>query len=168
MLPVFIFSAVLILIVIVSAIIGMARGFVKSIAKFVQYVVAYIVANRCYVLVASLFMKIPFLANMTSDVEMPDIPEGTGFFERIGKIVSYVASGIFAGLFIFAQKKTADGMDILDSNLVMFAAAAVMSFCVPLGQLYALQWLLEELLSLPWVLMASSMMSISPSPGQVL
>ncbi|MBO4354094.1 MAG: CvpA family protein [Clostridia bacterium] len=97
MLPVFIFSAVLILIVIVSAIIGMARGFVKSIAKFVQYVVAYIVANRCYVLVASLFMKIPFLANMTSDVEMPDIPEGTGFFERIGKIVSYVASGIFSG-----------------------------------------------------------------------
>ncbi|MBO4297297.1 MAG: DMT family transporter [Clostridia bacterium] len=46
----------------------------------------------------------------------------------------YAASGIFAGLFVFAQKKTADGMDILDSNLVMFAAAAVMSFCAPLSQ----------------------------------
>ena len=28
--------------------------------------------------------------------------------------------------------------------------------------------MLEELLSLPWVLMAYSMMSISPSPGQVV
>ena len=46
----------------------------------------------------------------------------------------YVASGIFAGLFVFAQKKTADGIDVLDSNLIMFAMAAVMSFGVPLGQ----------------------------------
>ena len=46
----------------------------------------------------------------------------------------YVASGIFAGLFVFAQKKTADGIDVLDSNLIMFSMAAVMSFGVPLGQ----------------------------------
>ena len=57
----------------------------------------------------------------------------------------YVASGVFAGLFVFAQKKTADGMDILDSNLVMFGAAAVMSFCVPLGRGEALPSALPDL-----------------------
>ena len=46
----------------------------------------------------------------------------------------YVASGICAGLFVFAQKKVAYDFDILDSNLFMFSAAAVMAFLVPLGQ----------------------------------
>jgi len=46
----------------------------------------------------------------------------------------YVAAGIFAGLFIFAQKKVAADFDILDSNLFMFAAAAALSFLVPVAQ----------------------------------
>ena len=48
--------------------------------------------------------------------------------------VLYVVSGIFAGLFVFAQKKVADDFDILDSNLFMFALAAVLAFFVPLGE----------------------------------
>lgn len=40
----------------------------------------------------------------------------------------FVVSGMFAGCHVFAQKKVADHMDILDSNLVMFLFASVFSF----------------------------------------
>ena len=46
----------------------------------------------------------------------------------------YVFSGIFAGLFVFAQKKVADHFDVLDSNLVMFAMASLMAVVVPIAQ----------------------------------
>ncbi len=48
--------------------------------------------------------------------------------------VLYIIAGIFAGLFVFAQKKVADDFDVLDSNLFMFSIAAVMAFFVPLGE----------------------------------
>ena len=46
----------------------------------------------------------------------------------------YVVAGVFAGLFIFAQKKLAADFDILDSNLFMFILAALLSFLVPAAQ----------------------------------
>ena len=46
----------------------------------------------------------------------------------------YIFAGIFAGLFVFAQKKVADHFDILDSNLCMFALAALLSFLIPAFQ----------------------------------
>lgn len=46
----------------------------------------------------------------------------------------YIVSGIFAGLFVFAQKKLADDFDILDSNLIMFFMASVLAFFVPAAQ----------------------------------
>ena len=46
----------------------------------------------------------------------------------------YVASGICAGLFVFAQKKVAEDFDILDSNLCMFAMAAAAALLFPLGR----------------------------------
>ncbi len=48
--------------------------------------------------------------------------------------VLYIVAGIFAGLFIFAQKKVAADFDILDSNLFMFSVAAILSFLVPAAQ----------------------------------
>jgi len=95
--PVFIFSVLLLAVLVTCGIIGAVRGFVRSIAVFVRYIVAYMLANRFYTLGAALVAKIPFIANMITDVEMPDISEGTGFFERIGKTVSFVAEGIFSG-----------------------------------------------------------------------
>lgn len=46
----------------------------------------------------------------------------------------YVISGIFAGLFVFAQKKVAGDFDILDSNLFMFSLAAILAFLIPAAQ----------------------------------
>ena len=40
----------------------------------------------------------------------------------------FIVSGVFAGAHVFAQKKVADRMDILDSNLTMFSISAVLSF----------------------------------------
>ncbi len=46
----------------------------------------------------------------------------------------YVLSGCCAGLFVYAQKRVEHDFDILDSNLVMFFAAAVLSFITPVSQ----------------------------------
>ncbi len=46
----------------------------------------------------------------------------------------YVAAGICAGMFIFAQKKVSDDFDILDSNLFMFSLATALSFLVPAAE----------------------------------
>ena len=48
--------------------------------------------------------------------------------------ILYIIAGIFAGLFVFAQKQTASDFDILDSNLVMLSIASFLGFFVPLGQ----------------------------------
>lgn len=46
----------------------------------------------------------------------------------------YVFSGCCAGLFIFTQKKVAQDFDILDSNLCMFALAAVLALLFPVSR----------------------------------
>lgn len=45
----------------------------------------------------------------------------------------FVISGMFAGCHVLAQKKVADRMDILDSNLTMFAISAVVSLFPTIG-----------------------------------
>lgn len=46
----------------------------------------------------------------------------------------YLFSGIFAGLFVFVQKKISEDFDILDSNLVMFAMASLLALIVPAAE----------------------------------
>ncbi|MBQ7488828.1 MAG: DMT family transporter [Clostridia bacterium] len=46
----------------------------------------------------------------------------------------YVVAGIFAGLFVFAQKQIANDFDTLDSNLFMFIISSVLAFLIPLGE----------------------------------
>ncbi len=46
----------------------------------------------------------------------------------------FVAAGIFAGLFVFAQKKASAHFDILESNLCMFSVSAVLAFAVPAAE----------------------------------
>jgi len=46
----------------------------------------------------------------------------------------YIVSGMFAGLFVFAQKKVAADFDILDSNLFMFSLASLLAFLFPAFQ----------------------------------
>jgi len=48
--------------------------------------------------------------------------------------ILYIIAGIFAGLFVLAQKKVAADFDVLDSNLFMFSVAAGIAFLVPLGE----------------------------------
>ena len=54
--------------------------------------------------------------------------------DNLALTLMYVVSGCCAGLFVFAQKKLAGDFDGLDSNLVMFAAAALLSLVQPAAQ----------------------------------
>ena len=146
--PVFIFSLILILILVISVIVGMSRGFVRSISKFVQYIVAYIVANRYYVSVSRLFLKIPFLANMQTDVDMPDIPQGTGFFERVGKIVSYVSAGIFSGEVNDDETVNAIMKNYL-ADIIAKVAAFLALFVVTVLVLKLVLFLIDKFANLP-------------------
>ena len=88
--PDFTFAIVLILIIVISAIVGLKRGFVRSVAGLVSYIISYIVANRFYTLLTPIVSKIPFIQSMTTDIEMPEIDPGTGFLGRIGAIFKYL------------------------------------------------------------------------------
>ena len=48
--------------------------------------------------------------------------------------VLFILSGCFAGFFMYAQKKVADRLDILDSNLVMFSIGAVLGLIMPAAE----------------------------------
>ena len=88
--PDFTFAIVLILIIVISAIVGLKRGFVRSIAGLASYIISYIVANRFYTLLTPIVSKIPFIQSMTTDIEMPEIESGAGFLGKIGAIFKYL------------------------------------------------------------------------------
>ena len=54
--------------------------------------------------------------------------------EQLMLTLLYIFSGFCAGLFVFTQKKVSADFDILDSNLFMFALAAVLAFLFPAAQ----------------------------------
>lgn len=141
---VYYFSIFLLLILIISGIVGMCRGFVRSIAGIIEYIVAFIVANRCYTSVSSLVSKIPFIAKMITDVEMPTIDGGSGFFEKIKAILS----------FIFSKSLDGEGdagavinnyLAELISNTIAFATL----FLFTIIMLKLIVWLVDRFCELP-------------------
>ena len=62
------------------------------------------------------------------------LPLETFLSSDIKLTLLYVVAGIFAGLFVFAQKQIANDFDTLDSNLFMFIIASVLAFTIPLAE----------------------------------
>ena len=90
--PDYAFGLFLILVLVISALIGLGRGFVRSIAGLAEYIIAFFVANRFYTLGAELVVKIPFLAKLKTDVDMPELDSGVGFFEKLKAIIDHLIS----------------------------------------------------------------------------
>ena len=60
----FIIAAVFILVIAISAFIGMKRGFLRMVAGFVEYIVAFLFAYVFCSRLAVYMKRIPFIANM--------------------------------------------------------------------------------------------------------
>ena len=84
---------ILLLIVAIFAVIGAKKGFVKSVSGFVSYIVSFFLTFAFYKKAAVLVKRLPFIAKMITDVEMPEFSDGNnGFMEKIKVIIDYIIS----------------------------------------------------------------------------
>lgn len=145
--PEYVFGLFLILVLAISALIGLARGFVRSIAGLAEYIIAFFVANRFYTLGAELVVKIPFLAKLKTDVEMPELPEGTGFFEKLKAIISHMLNTAVNGGDAEAEANAIINNYIAD--VVSKAIAFIVIFLVSLLILKLIVLLIDKFCDLP-------------------
>lgn len=84
---------ILLLIVAIFAVIGAKKGFVKSVSGFVSYIVSFFLTFAFYKKATVLVKRLPFIAKMITDVEMPEFSDGNnGFMEKIKVIIDYIIS----------------------------------------------------------------------------
>lgn len=81
---------VLILIVAVFTFIGVKKGFFKAVSGFVSPLLSLILTMLLYKPVAALIKGMPFLANMVTDVEMPDLAAGEDLMGKIKILMHYI------------------------------------------------------------------------------
>ena len=82
----------LIAIVIVFAIVGAKKGFFLMVSSFASHFVGLLAAVLFYKPLASLVKKLPFLANMITEVEMPKLDTGEGLMENLKIIINYIVA----------------------------------------------------------------------------
>ena len=85
-----ILDILLIAIVVVFAIIGAKKGFFLAVSGFASHFVGLLAAVLFYKPLASTIKKLPFLANMITDVEMPKLDTEEGLMENLKAIINYI------------------------------------------------------------------------------
>jgi uncharacterized membrane protein required for colicin V production len=86
-----ILDIVLILIVVVFAVAGAKKGFFQAVSGFFSYLIGLVSSVILYKPFTAYVKKIPFLAKMMTEVEMPRLEEGIGMMEKFRAIMDYVA-----------------------------------------------------------------------------
>jgi len=145
--PDYVFGLFLILVLVISALIGLKRGFVRSIAGLAEYIIAFFVANRFYTLGAELVVKIPFLAKLKTDVDMPELDSGVGFFEKLKAIIDHLISTALNSGDAEAEANAIINNYIAD--VVSKAIAFVVIFIVSLLLLKLIVYLIDKFCELP-------------------
>ena len=123
--PTLITYVVLALIIVIGALVGLKRGFVRSVAGLAEYIIAFMIANRFYTLGAKLVAKIPFIAKMITDVEMPVLESGKGFFSKVGAVISYIMSNS-----VLSGSDPTEEAQAIINNYVAEAISKAISFSV--------------------------------------
>ncbi len=83
---------VLIAIVVAFAIIGAKKGFFLAVAGFASHFVGLLAAVFFYKPFSLLIKNLPFLANMITEVEMPNLDTGDGLMENFKAIMKYIVA----------------------------------------------------------------------------
>ena len=131
---------ILIAIIVIFAVVGTKKGFIKSVSGLVSHVLSFILALVFYKRFTVYVKRLPFLANMITDVDMPNFEGADGFMEKIKMIVNYIISSDDVSV---ASKAVVN-------NLIADVIATVIAFAVLLLGfilLFRLAFLLLDLMA---------------------
>ena len=134
-----IIAAVMVLIIAISAFIGMKKGFIRMIAGFVEYVVSFLLAYVFCSKMAVYVKKIPFIAKMVTDTEMPSL-EGMTLGEKIKFVVDYIVDNVIA--------KGADQASLEAAAIVKNYIASIISTAIAFILIFVVTLLLQKLIVL--------------------
>ena len=134
-----IIAAVMVLIIAISAFIGMKKGFIRMIAGFVEYVVSFLLAYVFCSKLAVYVKKIPFIAKMVTDTEMPSL-EGMTLGEKIKFVVDYIVDNVIA--------KGADQASLEAAAIVKNYIASFISTAIAFILIFVVTLLLQKLIVL--------------------
>ncbi|MBQ9511448.1 MAG: CvpA family protein [Clostridia bacterium] len=124
--------AVMIIIIAVSAFIGVKKGFIKMVAGFVEYIIAFFIAFAFCNKLAVYVKRIPFIARMITDVEMPEFAEGGTLTDKLKVIFEYLGQGVLRGEDVSESAKAvgmnylAEAISITISFIALFAVAILL------------------------------------------
>lgn len=147
-------DVILIAIIVIFAVVGTKRGFIKSVSGFVSHLLSFILTLVFYKRFAVTVKRLPFIAKLITDVEMPNFEGADGFMEKMKMIVNH----------IIASDDVSATSKAVANNLIADVIATVISFAVLLVAFVLLFklvfWLLDLVAQAPVIKQANGILGL--------
>ena len=99
--------------------IGVKKGFFKAVSRFVSPLLSLILTVLFYKPVAALVKGLPFLANMVTEVEMPDLAAGEDLMGKLNILMKYIITN---------EENLDEITNAIVNNLIADVASIVIAF----------------------------------------
>ena len=119
-------DVILIAVLAVCVVIGWRRGFIRALRGFVTYIISFAVANSLYRVIAKSIITLPFLQNMITDVEMPELPANATFMDKVSTIVKYISEQTEGS----GSQDISETIQAVINNYIAELLAAIIGFIV--------------------------------------
>ncbi|MBO5048198.1 MAG: CvpA family protein [Clostridia bacterium] len=138
------FDIILALILAICVFIGYKRGLVHTLSKFLSYIISFTLANKFYVLLAKVFIRLPFLEAMLSE---EPFTESMTFLDRFSLCFDEIKENIviFGNDTVMANAKLI--VDNAVSVMIASTMAAILTFVIAVLLLKLVLWLLDGLIT---------------------
>lgn len=140
-------DVILIAVLAVCVVIGWRRGFIRALRGFVTYIISFAVANSLYRVIAKSIITLPFLQNMITDVEMPELPANATFMDKVSTIVTYISEQTEGS----GSQDISETVQAVINNYIAELLAAIIGFIViflvMVLALKLLLWILDMVVS---------------------
>ncbi|MBQ8419817.1 MAG: CvpA family protein [Clostridia bacterium] len=138
------FDIILALILAICVFIGYKRGLVHTLSKFLSYIISFTLANKFYVLLAKVFIRLPFLEAMLSE---EPFTESMTFLDRFNLCFDEIKENIviFGNDTVMANAKLI--VDNAVSVMIASTMAAILTFVIAVLLLKLVLWLLDGLIT---------------------
>ena len=138
------FDVILALILAICVFIGYKRGLVHTLSKFLSYIIWFTLANKFYVLLAKVFIRLPFLEAMLSE---EPFTESMTFLDRFNLCFDEIKENIviFGNDTVMANAKLI--VDNAVSVMIASTMAAILTFVIAVLLLKLVLWLLDGLIT---------------------
>ena len=138
------FDVILALILAICVFIGYKRGLVHTLSKFLSYIISFTLANKFYVLLAKVFIRLPFLEAMLSE---EPFTESMTFLDRFNLCFDEIKENIviFGNDTVMANAKLI--VDNAVSVMIASTMAAILTFVIAVLLLKLVLWLLDGLIT---------------------